>query len=429
MAQERQANPLNEVVDEPLHLFEGYGIELEYMAVSEDTLCVAPIVDEILKKAHGSYTIDHISGEMGWANELVCHVIEIRTDDPADSLQGLAAKFSESVAAANALADSFGCRLMPTAMHPWMEPERETKLWPHEYNEVYRQFDKIFNCKRHGWANLQSCQINLPFSGDAEFGKLHAAIRLLLPLMPALATSSPFMANQLHGRLNNRLAEYRVNSARVPSIVGSCIPEAVFTKKEYETAILNKIYNDIRPMDAEGILQHEWLNARGAIARFDRDAIEIRVLDMQECPAVDIAICKAIVSVLKALVDEKFISYKDQASRETEPLEAVLKSTIQSAELTAVTDTKYLEIFGLTQAAYTAREIWHHLLEKTFSAETEEDKHDLEIVKTILDEGVLARRIINAVGRNDFSRENLRKIYGELCDCLNHGEMFRVRQV
>jgi hypothetical protein len=32
------------------------------------------------------------------------------------------------------------------------------------------------------------------------------------------------------------------------------------------------------------VLRHEWVNARGAIARFDRSAIEIRVLDVAECP-------------------------------------------------------------------------------------------------------------------------------------------------
>ena len=35
--------------------------------------------------------------------------------------------------------------------------------------------------------------LNLPFSSDEEFGRLHAAIRLLLPLLPALAASSPLV--------------------------------------------------------------------------------------------------------------------------------------------------------------------------------------------------------------------------------------------
>ena len=67
------------------------------------------------------------------------------------------------------------------------------RLWPHENREVYDAFDRIFSCKGHGWANLQSMHINLPFADDAEFGRLHAAIRFLMPLMPGLTASSPVM--------------------------------------------------------------------------------------------------------------------------------------------------------------------------------------------------------------------------------------------
>ena len=60
---------------------------------------------------------------------------------------------------------------------------------------------------------------------------------------------------------------------------------------------------DIAPLDPDGTLQHEWLNSRGAIARFDRNAIEIRVLDIQECPVADLAICFQVMSFLKIFDD------------------------------------------------------------------------------------------------------------------------------
>ena len=66
---------------------------------------------------------------------------------------------------------------------------------------MYEAYDRIFDCRGHGWANLQAVHLNLPFSGDEEFGRLHAAIRLVLPIMPAdrimasgLATSLPARA-------------------------------------------------------------------------------------------------------------------------------------------------------------------------------------------------------------------------------------------
>ena len=36
-----------------------------------------------------------------------------------------------------------------------------------------------FDCKGHGWSNVQSTHINLPFYDDKEFEKLHAAIRVI----------------------------------------------------------------------------------------------------------------------------------------------------------------------------------------------------------------------------------------------------------
>ena len=39
------------------------------------------------------------------------------------------------------------------------------------------------------------------------------------------------------------------------------------------------MYRQIAPLDPDHVVQYEWLNSRGAIARFDRNAIEIRVID------------------------------------------------------------------------------------------------------------------------------------------------------
>jgi hypothetical protein len=119
------------------------------------------------------------------------HVLEFKTNGPVPDLRNVAGLFQEEVRRANRRLESLGGRLMPGGTHPWMDPVTETKLWPHEYNEIYRTFDRIFGCQGHGWANVQSTHINLPFSNDVEFGRLHAAIRGVLPLIPALAAASP----------------------------------------------------------------------------------------------------------------------------------------------------------------------------------------------------------------------------------------------
>src|SRR5690606_28989153 len=151
-----------------------------------------------------------------------------------------------------------------------------------------------------------------PFDGDEQFRRLHAAIRIVLPLLPALAASSPFMDGAAAPVLDMRLEAYRKNCVRVPSVTGQVVPELVTTRAEYEGNILNRIYRDLELLDPEGILREEWVNARGAIARFTRGTIEIRVLDIQECPAADLAILQFIVNILQGLVDERLSTLEAQ---------------------------------------------------------------------------------------------------------------------
>ena len=89
-------------------------------------------------------------------------------------------------------------------------------------------------------------------------------------------------------------------------MTGEVVPEAIGSIGEYHERLLEPLYRDIAPHDPERVLQHEWLNARGAIARFDRMAIEIRVLDVQETPSMDVAYAALIVEVLKLLLEERW---------------------------------------------------------------------------------------------------------------------------
>ena len=120
---------------------------------------------------------------------------------------------------------------MPSGAHPWMNPDRDTKLWPHGDDAIYRAYDRIFGCQGHGWSNLQSMHINLPFKDDAEFGRLHAAIRVVLPLLPALAASTPFLDGKNTGLIDARIDTYARNQRSVPSITGRVIPEPVRSRR------------------------------------------------------------------------------------------------------------------------------------------------------------------------------------------------------
>lgn len=407
----------------PLHLFTGFGIELEYMIVQRDTLDVLPVTDKILYETAGAFEAEVDLDGLSWSNELVLHVIELKTNGPAASLEGLASLFQQHVARLNGMLAPLEGKLMPTAMHPWMDPATETRLWPHEYNPVYQAYDRIFGCTGHGWANLQSTHINLPFADDREFGQLHTAVRLLMPIMPALTASSPIIERQSNGAMDRRLQVYQNNQRRIPIIAGKVIPEPMLSKKEYTEQIHQRIYREIAPHDPDGILQHEWLNSRGAIARFVRNTIEIRVLDIQECPAADLAIAKAIVAVLQAHIDEQWIDFKHQKKWDTEALAAILHEVIRDADHTVIDNRKFLQAFSFPEKKCLASELWQHLLEETLQKQSSDTGASLAPLNIILQKGTLARRILRAVD-GDFSRDNLTNVYAKLCDCLAEGRQF-----
>ena len=409
-----------------LHAFAGYGIELEYMIVDKHTLAVIPMTDELLRMEAGSYVSDVSRGAAGWSNELVKHLIEIKNPLPVPDISPLVTTFQSEIRYINKLLAPHNAMLMPSAMHPWMQPGTETRLWDHDNADIYQTFDRIFNCKQHGWANMQSMHLNLPFINDDEFSRLHAAIRLILPIIPAIAASSPVAEGNNTQFLDYRMEVYRSHPIRIPSIIGQIIPESVMTKSQYLDQVIAPIFHDIAPLDPDGVLQHEWLNARGEIPRFDRNAIEIRVIDLQECPQADLAIASAIVAVVKSIYENRWGTLEQQQTFSTERLVQILHRCIRNADQAVIEDAEYLALLGFHGEKCEARELWMHLiklLEQNISAHNETAQASLNI---ILEQGPLARRILNAIDA-DFSHQNLKTVYQSLSNCLESGQMFEVR--
>lgn len=406
-----------------LAAFTGCGIELEYMIVERGSLSPLPIADQLLRSATDTYANDVDRGLLGWSNELVMHVIEIKNQQPTADFDSLPAAFQAEVKYINRILELFDARLMPTAMHPWMDPRRQTRLWPHGNADLYEAYGRLFDCNTHGWANLQSMHVNLPFAGDGEFARLHAAIRLMLPILPALAASSPIADGGVTGFADFRMEAYRTNAQAFPSIAGQVVPETVTSRAEYRRSILAPMYRDIAGFDPQRILQHEWLNSRGAIARFDRSAIEIRVIDTQECPQADLAIAAAVIALVKSLYDAGPDALAAQQAIGTDRLAAVLFACTRTAEQTVIDDAGYLKLLGFQGSRCTARELWCHLIEQMQSGERRLAAARLKPLQVMLDHGPLARRILRATG-GDYSRAHLAGIYRRLCECLHQGRMF-----
>ena len=82
------------------------------------------------------------------------------------------------------------------------------------------------------------------------------------------------------------------------------------------------------------------MNSRGAIPRFDRGSIEIRLMDIQECPAADLAALTLVIETIKALSANFFISLESQMKWKTESLAQILDQTIVHAGQTVLDNAR-----------------------------------------------------------------------------------------
>lgn len=407
-----------------LRLFEAFGIELEYMLVDATTFDVRPMSDTLLARINdGVFSSDVVRGPVTWSNELTMHVIELKCSQPTNRLLKLSGDFEKAIRAIQPELQRCHLRLLPSAMHPWMDPRQSVVLWPHEDHEIYAAFDRHFDCRSHGWGNVQSVHLNLPFEGDDEFYALHSAIRLVLPLLPALTASSPVINGQASPLADTRLREYAAHCDAMPCLTGDVIPDTMRSREEYEQRILHPIVAEHKRLALPEFMRPEFMNARGAIARFDRNSIEIRVMDVQEYPGADVAICAAIISLLRMLVGEKWSSLAAQSEIATTELRRVLDAVMTGGDQAIIDSPELLKCFAIEKPRMRAGELWTHLLR-------EARRHDSNVdnlfapLEIIAQHGCLATRITRAIdGRYD--HERILDVYAQLADCLDRWEPFQ----
>ena len=412
---------------EPWSLFEVFGVEIEYAVVRRDTLAVDPSVDRLLASLGGSPDSHPAHGNVEADNELAAHVLEIKCKEPAADLAAQARDFAAYVKLANRALAQWNCRLMPGGMHPFMDPTRESRIWPHEDSGISKTFDRIFGVRGHGWFNIQSVHLNLPFSGDAEFSRLHNAISLLLPVLPALAASSPVFEGAHQGWLDGRLSHYVNNQRKLPGIIGGIIPEPVGSEAEYREAILQPMFREIAPLDTEGIMQEEWLNSRAAIARFDRNTIEIRCLDTQECPKADLALCHWVTSMLRHLMGGGSDLLAVHRNVPAGLLKSLFLDTAKRGMAAPMPADYPFSAFGLgTQP--TAGAFLKALTAKCVGAAgaapspaSAADAAFRPSIDLILSQGNLAERILRAAPEASL----FPAVYERLCQCLENDAAFR----
>jgi carboxylate-amine ligase len=294
-----------------------------------------------------------------------------------------------------------------------MNPQTDTYLWEYGNREIYEAYDKIFDCKGHGWSNLQSVHINLPFFDDSEFVKLHQSIRIILPLIPALSASSPFVEGKTQ-LLDSRLFYYENNQKKIPSITGKVIPESIYSMEDYYNKILYPMYKDIEPYDPEGILQEEWLNSRGAIARFERYAIEIRLMDIQESPLMDFTLILLWVNLIQYMIQQNLFNDFD-----TQDLYKIYQEAI-CCGIETLLPKDYLKIWNINKTELSVKDFIKFILRKI-----DYPKEYLSFLEIVLNHGNLSQRILKRYqSMKGDSTKKILQIYQNIAECLANNHYF-----
>jgi gamma-glutamyl:cysteine ligase YbdK (ATP-grasp superfamily) len=396
---------LNERGTNTYKTLEVLGPEHEFSIIDHE-LKALPIVDKVMKDFHGRIVNFIEQPTFTFGKELQLHVMEIRPNDPFTLPSDFEETMQEAVLVMQQfLQRKYQANLLGTGMHPLLRLD-ETGIWPHRHRQVYEAFSRVFNLKRHGWLNIQSFQLNLPYSDEKSGVLLHNILANVCAYLPAVAASSPIYEGRFGRSVDNRLEFYMKNQKEVPSVTGDVVPEYVSSFNQYRKEIIGKYSSDLAAADAsELILGKEWVNSRGAIFRFDRGAIEIRVMDEQECVKSDVALSCFIRALLRGLMNEEaeLLQHEALAKDYNSIVTGGLSARVQHPR------------------GETARQVCRYFLRVAWENATEEEGKYLPLVEKRIELGNLSEIIRKRVERNtqktDF-REAVISVYSKLIKSL-----------
>jgi gamma-glutamyl:cysteine ligase YbdK (ATP-grasp superfamily) len=387
------------------------GPEHEFSLV-DVSLKALPIVDKIIKDFNGRVVNFVELGDFTFGKELQLHVMEVKPNKPFKSPKVFEEKMHEAVLTLCDMLDRrYGARLLGTGMHPTLRLE-ETAVWPHRHRQIYEAFSRIFNLKQHGWLNIQSFQLNLPYASEEKAVLMHNLLANICAYIPAVSASSPIYEGVFGDYVDNRLYFYMQNQREVPSVTGKVVPEYIQSFRQYRKDVIGKYSSDLARAGAPNcILNKEWVNSRGVILRFERKAVEIRVMDEQECVKSDVALSCFIRASLRGLMTE---------NAPLAPMEVLvedLKSVIKYG----------LKAKVLHPNGSTARHVCRHFLRIAWENATAEEKEYLPLIEKRIEHGslsdVIRERVHVRMQKTDMD-EAIIDVYSKLLNSLEANEPF-----
>lgn len=388
------------------------GPEHEFSIVDEK-LAPLPVVDQIIREIHGRVVNCVQLTGFCLSKELQAHVAELKATKPFSSPKAFEETMQEGVETILSMVETrYHAQMLGLGMHPSLKL-REVKIWSHRDRCIYQALGKIFNLNQHGWLNIQSYQLNLPYRNELEAINLYNVLTNVLPYLPALSASSPIYESQIGDYTDNRLHFYLLNQLEVPSIAGDIIPEYISSFEEYEKTTVKRYSEDLAKMNApKCLLNKPWMNSRGIVIRSDRKAVEIRIMDEQECIKSDVALSCFIRASLRGLIANSEHQYLPHETL-VENLNQVVKDGLDAHVQSPLGDT--------------ARKVLRHLLKMASKHATSEEKEYLPIVRHRIEKGCLSELVSEDIARKtkktDFE-EAIFSVYSKLANCLEKNSVY-----
>jgi len=366
-----------------------------------EELKALPIVDKVIKDFCGRIVNFVEQAHFTFGKELQLHVMEIKPNTPFESPKVFDETMHEAVLTLlDFLERRYNAYLLGTGMHPLLRLE-ETSIWPHRHRKIYQAYSKVFNLNQHGWLNIQSFQLNIPYLSEESGVLLHNALAKLCAYLPAVASSSPIYEGKIGESIDNRLDFYMLNQKEMPSVTGDVVPEYVASLDQYKKEIIGKYSLDLSNVGVDELIHKDWVNSRGVVFRFDRRSVEIRVMDEQECVKSDVALSCFIRALMRGLL-----------SKEAELLpHEILVKDFKSVVADGL-NAKVLNSHG-----QTARQVFKHFLRIAWENATEEEKAYLPIIKKRIECGslseIIKENILRKTRRTDLE-EAIINVYSRL---------------
>jgi gamma-glutamyl:cysteine ligase YbdK (ATP-grasp superfamily) len=389
---------------------ETLGPEHEFSLV-DNQIKPLPISDRIIKHLCGRIVNNISRSGFIFGKELQKHVVEFKAATPFRSPICFEETMQKAVDEITNVLDRFGAQLLGTGMHPTLGLN-ETRVWDHRDKHIYEALDHIFNLKQHGWLNIQSFQLNLPYLNEEEGVKLYNILVNILPYIVAISASSPIYESKFGEFLDNRLHFYWINQTKIPSITGSIIPKPIDSFETYRNLTIQRYSADLMKINAPiSLINKDWINSRGAIFRFDRRTIEIRIMDEQECIKADVALSCFIRALIRGLMQN---------------------IDLEISHPTLIKDLRLMMKDGLNAKvnhfeSTTARDMCRYLLSIAYENASKEERSYLKIIKKKIEDGSLAENIVRHIRRRaqktDLS-EAILSVYSTLALKLRTNEIY-----